>query len=1032
MTLPEFSIKRKVTVLMIIFIITLYGILAYLQTGLDMLPELEYPVVSIITTYPGVAAEEVEKLVTKPIENVISTVKNVKRLNSVSQEGISSIIAEFEWGTKLDFAAQDVREKLSWLTDYLPKDADSPLVIKFNMSDYPILYYGVTGLQDTMTLRKFLDDSVKSRLERLDGVASVYVLGGLEREITVLVDRDKLASLRLPLEQVLSRLAKENVNISGGHVKKGHQEFLVRTLGEFQDINTIKNTIIAMSGKTPIYVRDIADVVDGYKEQRNAARTNRQPSVTMMVMKQSGANTVNVTDQVKNTLRSLEGNMPGDIRFYAAMDQGRIITQVTRNTRQNAILGGVLAILMIFAFLRDWRPTITIGFAIPLSIITTFIGMYAFDYTLNIMTLGGMALGVGMLVDNAVVVIENIFRHLKEGKLDRNEAARVGAQEVGMAITASTLTTIAVFLPMTLAGGIAGRLSRPLAVTVTIALLSSLFIALTIVPMISSVLFKRGVGSANSSQVESERFGQARKFYLTLLTWSLANRKKLLLMVLGVFVASLAVLPFIGREFMPKQDIPLMVMKINMPVGTELEETNRVVKEIENIILSQPETEFAVSFIGLSTERKVDVAMGSGTSDVNEGQIFARLTDKDQRTRSADEITDFIRKAVPKIRGAEIEFFDMGQMLSGAMGDQSPIAIKIFGKDIAVIDRIAKEIAAVAKTVPGVRDVDTSMKFGKPELRLTVDRERASQLGIPLVQIAETVKGSMLGVVPTRLRVGGEEYDIRVRFKEQDRTSIADVGNIRLLTPAGSVVPLEQLVGIKESLGPIKIFRESQERKVTVRANSFDRDIGSIVEEIKEKVKGISIPVGYIVEYGGTYKDMQESFVSLFWALLIAIVLIYMIMAAQFEHLGHPLVIMFVVPLSFTGVVIGLILFNKTVSVPAFMGFIILAGVVVNNGIVMIDYINQLRRKGVDAYQAVVEGAAVRLRPVLITSLTTVLGTLPMALSTTQGAEMRSPMAVALAFGLLFATILTLIVIPVVYSIFNRIPGRVKKPEGLM
>lgn len=1026
MTLPEFSIKRKVTVLMIIFIITLYGILAYLQIGLDMMPELEYPVVSIITTYPGVASEEVEKLVTKPIENVVSTVKNVKRLNSVSQEGISSIIAEFEWGTRLDFAAQDVREKLSWLTDYLPKDADSPLVIKFNMADYPILYYGVTGLQDTMTLRKFLDDSVKSRLERLDGVASVYVLGGLEREITVLLDRDKLASLRIPLEQVLSRLAKENVNISGGHVKKGHQEYLVRTMGEFPDINTIRNTIIAMSGKTPIYLRDVAQVVDGYKEQRNAARTNRQPSVTMMVMKQSGANTVQVTDNVKTTLRDLAGNMPGDIRFFAAMDQGRIITQVTRNTRQNAILGGVLAVLMIFAFLRDWRPTITIAFAIPLSIITTFIGMYAFDYTLNIMTLGGMALGVGMLVDNAVVVIENIFRHLKEGKLDRNEAARIGAEEVGMAITASTLTTIAVFLPMTLSSGIAGRLSRPLAVTVTIALLSSLFIALTIVPMISSILFKKGNG-INRSPASDESFGQARKFYLMLLTWSLANRKKFLLIVLGVFIASLAVLPFIGREFMPKQDIPLILMKINMPVGTELQETNRVVREVENIILSLPETEFAVSFIGLSTERKVDVAMGSGTSDVNEGQIFARLTDKDERVRTADEITDFIRKAVPKIRGAEIDFYDMGQMLSGAMGDQSPIAIKIFGKDINVIDRIAKEIAAVAKSVPGVRDVDTTMKFGKPEIKLMVDRERASQLGIPLAQIAETVKGSMLGVVPTRLRVGGEEYDIRVRFKEQDRASISDIRNIRLLTPTGGVVPLEELVAIKESLGPIKIFRESQERKVTVRANSFDRDVGSIVEDIRERAKSISVPAGYLIEYGGTYKDMQESFTSLFWALLIAIVLIYMIMAAQFEHLGHPLVIMFVVPLSFTGVVIGLILFNKTVSVPAFMGFIILAGVVVNNGIVMIDYINQLRRKGIDGYQALVEGASVRLRPVLITSLTTVLGTLPMALSQTQGAELRSPMAVALAFGLLFATILTLIVIPVVYSIFNRIPGRPPK-----
>ncbi|MDI6726338.1 MAG: efflux RND transporter permease subunit, partial [Smithellaceae bacterium] len=542
----------------------------------------------------------------------------------------------------------------------------------------------------------------------------------------------------------------------------------------------------------------------------------------------------------------------------------------------------------------------------------------------------------------------------------------------------------------------------------------------------SSILFKKG-NNAKKTPAYDERFTRMKGLYLAILHWSLANRKKVLLMAFGIFALSLLILPLLGREFMPKQDIPLMLMKINMPVGTELAETNRVVRDIENIILQQPETAFAVSFIGLSTERKIDVAWGSGTADVNEGQIFVRLTEKDQRRKTADEVADFVRKSIPKIRGAEIDFFDMGQMLSGAMGDQSPIAIKVFGRDLEVINRVAEEIAAAARTVPGTRDVDTSLKIGKPEIQLQVDREKASQLGLPLGQIADTVKASMLGVVPTRFRIGGDEYDIRVRLKEQERANLADIGNIKLVTPAGAVVSLEQVARSEEKLGPIKIFRESQERKVTVRANTFDRDVGGIVEDIKELAKKISLPVGYIIEYGGTYQDMREAFSSLFWALLIAILIIYMIMAAQFEHLGHPLVIMFAVPLSFTGVVIGLLLFNKTISVPAFMGFIILGGVVVNNGIVMVDYINQLRRKGLDAYQAVVEGASVRLRPVLITSLTTVLGTMPMALSQTQGAELRSPMAISLAFGLLFATILTLVIIPVIYSIFNRIEVRVQE-----
>jgi HAE1 family hydrophobic/amphiphilic exporter-1 len=1017
MNLPDFSIKRKITVLMIIFIITFFGILAFFRTGLDMMPELEFPVVSIITTYPGVASEEMENIITRPIETVVSSVKGIKRLHSVSQEGISSIIVEFEWGTGLDFAAQDVREKLSWITDYLPKGADSPLVVKFNMSDYPILYYGVTGLTDTLTLRKYLNDNLRPRLERLDGVASVYVMGGLEREITIHVDRDRLSAYGLPLDLLLARLARENINVSGGHIQGGQKEFLVRTMGEFPDVKTISDTIVAVQGRTPIYLRDLARVEDGFKEQRNLSRTNRQASVAIMVMKQSGANTVAVTELVKETIQAMEKQMPGEIRFFPAMDQGRIITQVTSNTKQNALVGAFLAIFMIYLFLRDWRPTLTIAIAIPLSVITTFIGMYFFGYTLNIMTLGGIALGVGMLVDNAVVVIENIFRHLKEGKLDRNEAARVGASEVGMAITASTLTTIAVFLPMTLSSGIAGRLSRPLAVTVTLALVASLFIALTIVPMISSVLFKH----ANQKKDGPRLFGRFQQAYLNLLRYCLYHRGKTILAVIMAFVASIAAVPYLGREFMPKQDIPLLMMNVHLPVGSRLEETSRHLMNIENILLGMPETEFAVSFAGLATERKIDVAWGSGTADVNEGQIFVRLVDKVDRERSAWEIMEYLREAIPKIPGAKVEFVDMGQMMAGAMGDQSPIAIKIFGRDLETISSLAAEIAGKISEVPGIRDVDTTMKYGKPELRINVDRQKSSQLGISLAQIADTVKVSMLGTVPTRLRVGGEEYDIRVRLQSQDRATVADLLNIKIPTPTGALVGLETLARIEEGEGPIRIQRESQERKVTVLANTHERDMGSIVEEIKLLINNIPRDLGTIIEYGGTYKDMQESFVSLFWALLIAVLLIYMIMAAQFENLVHPMIIMFVVPLAFIGVVIGLFSFNKTISVPSFMGFIILSGVVVNNGIVMIDYINQLRRRGQAGYDALLEGSVTRLRPVLITSLTTVIGTMPMALSTTQGAEMRAPMAVALACGLLFATILTLLIVPVMYSIFNRI-----------
>ena len=701
MTLPEFSVNRKITVLMLILIISLFGVLSFFRLGLDMMPDLEYPVVSVVTTYEGVSSEDIENLITEPVEEVVSAVKNVKKVTSISQEGISAVIVEFEWGTKLDFAAQDVREKLSWLTDYLPEDADSPLVVKFNTADYPILYYGVTGMEDTRTLRKYLDDNVRPRLERLEGVASVYIMGGLEREINVSIDRDKLDAFNISIDQVVRKLAMENVNVSGGHVTKGYIEYLVRTMGEYKNVNAIRNTIVAMHGTTPVYIKDIAAVQDTYKEIRNYARTNGRPSVIFMIMKQSGVNTVSVIKRVKKTLTDIKKYVPPDIVFYPVMDQGRVINKVTYRTGQNAILGGIFAILMIFAFLLDWRPTLTIALAIPLSVVTTFIGIHTFDYTLNIMTLGGMALGVGMLVDNAVVVIENTFRHLEEGK-DRNAAAKLGAEEVGMAITASTLTTIAVFLPMTLSSGIAGRLSRPLAVTVTLALLASLFVALTIVPMISSVLFKKGRNEKRSNEKTTRRFFmKLRGRYTSMLRWSDGHRKTVIIIGALSFLASIAAVPILGTEFMPKQDIPLLMMKINLPVGTSLDETNRAVKKIENIILKQPEPRFVASFIGLSRETKMDVAWGFGAADVNEAEVFVRLVDKEERVRSAETIMEYIRSRIEKVKGSQFEFLDMGQMLMGATGGETPVAVKVFGKDLDKLRIMADKIAEGCKNVKG-------------------------------------------------------------------------------------------------------------------------------------------------------------------------------------------------------------------------------------------------------------------------------------------------------------------------------------------
>lgn len=1023
MNIPAFSVNRKITVLMLTLIVCLFGIIAFVRIGIDMMPELEYPFVSVVTSYEGVASEDIENQITKPIEETVSTVKRVSSIRSISKEGVSVVMVEFEWGTLLDFAAQDVRDKISWITDYLPEEADTPLVVKFNMSDSPILFYGVTGMEDTIKLRQYLNDNVKGRIERLDGVAICWIAGGLEREINVLVDRDRLRAYSLSLNQVIETLKRENLNVSAGHVTRGYTEYLVRTMGEYKSLEPIANTIVGIHNGTPIYIKDIARVEDTHKEIRSYTRTNRKDSLVVMILKQSGANTVTVIDRVKAVLDEIKDELPKGVTFHPVIDFSRIIKKVVKRTNFNAIQGGILAILVILFFLGSWRPTLIISLAIPLSVVTTFLGIYGLGYTFNIMTLGGLALGIGMLVDNAVVVIENTFRHLDELGKDRNEAAKVGATEVGMAITASTLTTMAVFFPMVLTTGIAGKLSRPLALTVCLALLASLFVSLTIVPMIASTLLKGRRRDESGPGPGRSRFEPIRNVYRRSLGWALRHRKTVIAATLLLVAGSVYMVPSLGFEFMPKQDIPILSMMAKMPVGTNLEETNRVIGNIEDILFDQPEIEYAALVIGLTETSKMDLAWGMGTADVNEAQIMAKLVDKEDRIRLADEITDAIRERLPKVKGAEFTFIDLGEMMMGA-GSESPVEVKIFGKELSVLKGVGASIAEACRDIPGLRDVELSLKDTKPEIRIKVDREKAARLGLTVGAIGRTVKEAFLGIVASRYRIRGDEYDLRVRLQDLDRNSISDIRNINIPSPLGHQIPLYQVAEIEFGRGPVEITREDQERKVTVKANTFGRDIGSIVEDIKKRVTNIRLPEGYFVKYGGRYQDMEEAFSGLLWALVVAIMLVYMIMAAQFESLLTPFVIMFTVPLGFIGVVAGLLAFGRTLSVPALMGIMILTGIAVNNGIVMIDYVNRLRKRGMEFGEAIVEGAAVRVRPILVTAVTTILGMLPMALSHTEGAELRAPMAIAVASGLLFSTFLTLFIIPIAYSIVHRVKYR--------
>ena len=1024
MNLPKFSVDKPVTITMIVLIIMVFGFISFNRLGLDMLPDIEFPVVSVITPYNGVTSEDIEDVLTKPIEDALATVKDVKIIKSVSQEGVSMVMIEFNSGTNVDFAAQDIRDKIGLIEDYLPQDANKPLVVKMDVGAMPVLAYGVTSDSvDILELKKILEDNIKDKIKRLDGVASVELRGGQEREILIKLNKPQLEAYGITQNQIAQILRGENINMSGGFIEQGLREFSLRTAGEFKNLDEIKNTIIAVKNGIPIYLKDVAQIIDTRKETRSYCRTNKKDSILLLVSKQSGSNTSQVVEAIKNEMPKLEKSLFRDIDFKLVMDQSHLIKTSTNSVTQSGVIGGLLAMLMIYLFLRNWRPTLAIAMAIPLSLIATFIPLYTIGYTLNLMTLGGLALGIGMLVDNAVVVIENIYRHLgKIGK--RRKAAIIGANEVAIAITAATLTSIAVFLPMSLGTGIAGQISRGLSLTIIFALFSSLFVALTLVPMVASKIFKKRELIEDYKKASGEKyFIKIKNIYEKVLRWSLKNRFKTIAITISLLAGTVALTPFIGTEFMPVSDQGMMLLGVKMPIGTSLDETDKIISQIENDLVDINGISAITSFVGLDeSSRSESVALGLGAAGVNEAQIFIRLKNKKDRKHSAEDIQEIIRQKLPKIRDIEINFMDMGKILIS--GSSFSIEIKIFGKDLGILKNVSDEIALKIQNIEGIRDLDTTLSQGKPELAITIDREKASYLGLTVGQIGSAVKNSMQGVVATQLRQGGKETDIRVRYDKIYRNDIEQIENLTITTPFGSQIPLKQVARISKDEGPVKIIREDQLRVVAVMANVLDRDVGSVVKDIKTKLSDYNLPSGYFIEYGGSYKQMQDTFGILGWALALGILLVYMVMASQFESLIHPFIVMFEMPLAFIGVGLALFITGQTLSLPSFMGVIMLAGIVVNNAIVLIDYINQLRKKGMSKFDALIKGGTTRLRPILITSITTMLGMLPMALARQEGSEMMRPMAIAVIGGLLVSTLLTLVVIPVIYSLVEKFSKR--------
>ncbi len=1032
MKLSDFSVSRPVAISMVFLMVVILGLVSMSKLAIDLYPELNFPVAAVVTNYEGAGPQEIETLVTRPMEEIMGTVNNVDHITSQSMAGTSLLLVWYNWGTDMNFATLQMREKLDRIKPMLPDDIDQPSVLRMDPSQIPIVQIGMTGGQNPAELRNIAEDVVKNRLERLEGVASVVITGGLTREIQVQVDPVKLQGYGLSLAQVVQALRAENLNLASGEVVDAKKNLAIRTLGEFRDIAEIENILVGTSQGNFVRLRDISEVTDGFKKASQLTRMDGQASLGIHVLKQTGSNVVQVAGRVNTELKKLEQELAGKkVHIRTVVDFSEFVKLSIANVKRHTISGAALAVLVLFLFLRNWRSTVVVALSIPISIISTFILLYSFDMTLNMMSLGGLALGVGRMVDDSIVILENIYRHRQEG-YSLIEAAKKGSSEVATAVMASTFTTVVVFLPIVFVEGLASELFRQMALTVCFSLLASLFVSLTLIPMLSSKVlhtlegekhFKLGL-SRFFYNISGRFIDGLDEKYRRLLVWALSHRKTVVFGVIGTLVASLALLPVIGAEFMPKTDTGEISVNIELPKGTVIEETSGVVDKVE-AILDKDIPEVKTIFTGIGATGRNMALGGSGQTEL--AQIRVKVGKRNERTRHTEVIADDIRSRLKNIPGAKFQV-SMSDPQQGGPPGGAPVQVTIKGDDLGTLQALADRTAELVKKVPGTREVESSLAAAKPELQILIDRERAGSMGLTASQIANTIRNAMAGQVATKYRLEGDEIDIRVKLVEQAAEKLSDLSGLIITAPGGQSVPLRELAFIKVARGPVAIDRENQSRQVTVSSQIIGRDLRSITKDVQAKLSAVELPPGYQIKYGGQNEEMMKSFKSLAEALLLAVILVYMVMAFQFESLLYPFIIMFSMPTTFIGVVLALAITGRAFSVPAFMGVIMLAGIVVTNAIVLVDYINVLRGRGMERDAAILKAGPTRLRPILMTALTTVLGLLPLTLGLGEGAEAQAPMATVVVGGLTVSTLLTLVLIPVVYTLFDdlgrKITGR--------
>ena len=1033
MSIYSTAVKKPVSVIMIFIGVVILGLYSYLQLPVDFFPKMDPPMISIFTFYPGANAEDVEQNITKKLEDHLGSISNLKKITSSSKDNTSVITLEFEWGANLDEATNEIRDAVGLAERSLPDDVEQPTIFKISTSMIPVMMFSVTSDESYEGIKDIIDNKIIQPLNRIDGVGNIIQIGAPVRAIMVNIDPRKLEAYHLSVEQIGGVLAANNLNLPSGSIEMGDSDLKLRLQGEFENSDVIKNIIISNFNNHPVYLKDIATVEDGLKDIKSYERANGNKNVRLMIQKQSDANTVSVADNIKNKLEKIKKTLPHDIKIDVLMDSSINTVSAVNNLTETILYALLFVIIVVMFFMGRWRATLIVSLSIPISLIAGFIYMYLSGGTINIITLSSLTIAIGMVVDDSIVVLENITKKLERGGFAR-ESAIYGTNEVSLAVIASTLTIVAVFLPLTMLGGMTGILFKPLGWVVTISIVTSVIVSLTLVPMLSSKILSVKEPSRKTFGGKLYYFSQnlldkLDNVYEKTLSWAVGHRWITVGAGFIIFIASLFLTKFIGSEFMPASDNDRIGAQVKLAQGVKLDETVKTAQYLDSVFMAKyPEVEVVSTSAGVGDENSMaSIFMETGNYIIN---YTFKMTPHQDRERDIFEIADEMRKDIEVLPEVEKYYVDPGATRKSAalgMGGGSTMEVKVFGNSFDHTNIVAEKIAAAFNRTKGVKDVLVSRDKEKAELQLTLNQEKMTSFGLNTATVAGAIRNRITGLTATVYKEDGNEYDVIVRYDDKFRHSTQDIENISIMTPSGVSVKVGEITRLKRFYSPPNIERENKERVLKISSALSGSDLGSVQAALEKEIAKMDIPSDVSVEFGGSVENMQDTFKDLLMLGALILILVYIVMASQFESLTEPFIIMFSIPFAFTGVLIALYLFHTTINIISMIGAIMLIGIVVKNGIVLVDYINLLVDKGYPLKKAVVAGGRSRLRPVLMTSITTILAMLPMIVLKGSGSEMWRPMGVAIFGGLIFSTVITLVLIPAIYTIFGV--GQIKRKK---